>query len=87
MPNPFNTLNPNNPMNFNNMAQYKSAYQLLKNSNNPMYVFQQMAQRNPQLQPIANMLKQGGNPQQIFYSLCQQRGINPQEFLNQLTHL
>lgn len=85
MSNPFNTLNPNNPMNANNMAGIRNAYQMLRNSNNPMYVFQQMAQNNPQLQPIANMLKQGGNPQQIFFSMCRQRGIDPQAFIKQIT--
>lgn len=83
MPNPFNQLNPTN----NNMASFKNAYQMLKNSNNPMFVFKQMAQSNPQLRPIVSMLNQGGNPQQIFYSMCQQRGIDPQAFLNQITHL
>ena len=85
MSNPFNTLNPNNPMNANSMASYRNAYQMLRNSNNPMALFQQMAKNNPQLQPIANMLMQGGNPQQIFYSMCKQRGIDPQAFISQIT--
>lgn len=84
MGNPFNTLNPNNPMNANNMAPIRGAYQMLKNSPNPMAMFRQMAINNPRLQPIVNMLNQGQSPQQIFNSLCRQRGINPQEFLRQI---
>lgn len=84
MSNPFNVLNPSNPINANSLGYIKSLYQAAKNSNNPMQYFQMMAQNNPQLQPILNMVKNGGNPQQIFYQMCQQRGINPEEFLKAL---
>lgn len=85
MSNPFNALNPTNPMNANNMASIRNAYQMLMQSRNPMQVFQQLAQQNPQLQPALQMLQQGMNPQQIFNTMCQQRGINPQEFLKNIT--
>lgn len=85
MSNPFNALNPNNPMNANSMASIRNAYQMLTQSRNPMQVFQQLAQQNPQLQPALQMLQQGMNPQQIFNTMCQQRGINPQEFLKNIT--
>ena len=80
--NPFNVINPNNPMNANRIGQMKSMYQAFQNAKNPMALFQQMATRNPQLQPVMNMLRQGMNPNQIFNQVCQQRGINPQEFIN-----
>lgn len=82
--NPFNTLNPANPMNSNRVGQMKSMYQAFQNTKNPMALFQQMAQSNPQLQPIMNMLRQGMNPNQLFNQVCQQRGINPQELINML---
>ena len=85
MSNPFNAINPANPMNTNNMASIRNAYQMLMNAQNPMQLFQQMAASNPQLQPIVNMLRGGMNPQQIFMNMCQQRGINPQEFLKNIT--
>lgn len=84
MSNPFNQLNPGNPMNSNSLGYIKNLYQAARNSSNPMQYFQMMAQNNPQLQPILNMVKSGGNPQQIFYNMCQQRGINPEEFLRAL---
>jgi len=85
MPNPFyqnqyRSVNPNP----NNMNNYRSIYQALMNSKNPVQLFNTMAQSNPQLKPIANMLNQGMNPQSIFTSMCEQRGINPNEFLKQL---
>ena len=80
--NPFNVINPNNPMNANRIGQMESMYQAFKNAKNPMALFQEMATRNPQLQPVMNMLRQGMNPNQIFNQVCQQIGINPQEFIN-----
>ena len=85
MANPFNTLNPSNPYGFNNMSGIRNAYQMIMQSRNPMQVFQQLAKQNPQLQPAVQMLQQGINPQQVFNTMCQQRGINPQEFLRNVT--
>ena len=82
--NPFNVLNPGNPMNANRIGQMRSMYQAFQNAKNPMALFQQMAMRNPQMQQVFNMLKQGQNPQQLFESICQQRGINPQEFIKMI---
>jgi hypothetical protein len=80
--NPFNIINPANPMNNNRIGQMKNMLDTFRNSKNPMALFQQMAQRNPQFQPVIKMMQQGMNPNQIFESVCKERGINPQEFLN-----
>lgn len=66
----------------NGISDIKNAYDIFTHSKNPEEVFMKMADKNPQLQPIAQMIKSGGNPQQIFLNLCNQRGINPQQFLN-----
>ena len=78
MGNPFYQMN-------SNMTAIRNAYQMLTSSSNPMQIFTQLAQNNPQLQPILNMLRNGANPQQLFNSMCQQRGINPQEFIKNIT--
>ena len=62
----------------------RNAYDIFSHSKNPQEVFMKMAQKNPQLQPIVQMLNSGGNPQQIFMALCQQKGVNPQQFLNSI---
>ena len=74
MSNPFNTMNP-----------IQNAYQVLTTAKNPMQAFYQIAQQNPNLQPIVNLLNNGANPQQLFVSMCQQRGINPNEFIRNIT--
>lgn len=69
----------------NNFNDIKNAYDIFSHSKNPIDAFMKMAEKNLQLQPIAQMLKSGGNPQQIFITLCNQRGIDPQQFLNSIT--
>lgn len=38
---------------------------------------------NPQLAQVMQMC-QGQNPEQVFYAMCKQRGIDPQAFLREL---
>lgn len=87
MANPFSVLNRSNPMNAyrGSMGNIQSLYQAIMGAGNPMQAFQSIASRNPQMMPILQALKGGANPQQVFASLCQQRGINPQEFMRQIT--
>ena len=59
--------------------------QMLMGSGNPMQMLEKMAMSNPQLQPIIGMLQAcNGNPQQAFYALAQQRGIDPNSILSQI---
>ncbi len=81
MPNPFNV----KPSNSNNFGAYRDAYKMFSQSKNPMQLFMNMASKNPNMQPIINMIQNSGNPQMVFNQLCQQRGINPQEFLKSIT--
>ena len=82
-----------NPLNNNmkmisqnpNMAQYKQMYQMFKNAGNPIQMFTNMAQNNPQLKPILQAINSGTSPQQIFNSMCQQKGIDPNEFIKNIT--
>lgn len=76
MPNPF--LQPQ-------QTNLQQAYNMFIQSKNPMELFKNMAKQNPQLNSVIQMLNSGSDPQQLFYSLCQQRGINPQQFLKLIT--
>lgn len=38
---------------------------------------------NPQLAQVMQMC-QGQNPEQVFYAMCKQRGIDPNAFLQEL---
>jgi hypothetical protein len=85
MPNPFNILNPSNPMNLDNLNNYKNIYKMLTSKGNPMQLLNQMAGSNPNMQPILDLINKGANPKDIFNDMCKQRGINPDEFINNIT--
>ena len=80
MANPF--YQPNTNINTN---QLRDIYRAFSSSKNPIELFTKMAQNNPSLKPILNMLQAGNNPQMVFNQLCQQRGINPQDFIKSIT--
>lgn len=87
MANPFYTgnNNPNIIKTTSNNNNLKDIYNILMKSKNPYDVFNNIVKNNPNMQPIVNLLEQGYSPQQVFTSLCKQRGINPQEFLSNLS--
>lgn len=48
-----------------------------------MTAFMKIAEQDPSLKPVLNMLNQGMSPQAVFNSLCQQKGIDPNTFISQ----
>ena len=82
MANPFN--NSTNPMQNYNMSEIRSMYQTIMNSKNPMQMFVNLASRNPNMRPIVDALKNGANPKSLFESMCKDRGIDPNAFLNSI---
>lgn len=66
----------NNPA----VSQAVQMYRAYQTAKNPMAMLQQMTAQNPML---AQLQRSGGNMQQTFYSMCQQRGVDPQTILSQ----
>lgn len=57
----------------------------IRNSPDPNAAMQQMINTNPQLQNIMNYIQaNGGDARTAFYNLAAQKGINPNNILNQL---
>lgn len=81
MPNPFNVFNSVLP----NLNNIKNVYKAMSQSQNPYQMFLNLAGNNPQMQPIVQAMQNGGNPQMIFNQMCQQRGINPNDFIKSIT--
>ncbi len=79
MPNPFYESS------FRQPNYIQDLYKAISQSKNPYQTFITLAGNNPQLQPIVNVIKSGGNPQAIFNDMCKQRGVNPEEFLKSIT--
>lgn len=82
MPNPFNMRQAPQM----NMGNIKQVYNLLRNSNNPNQLINQMMAQNPQMSQMLNLIKANGNNyEQVFRNMCNQRGINADEFIKNLT--
>ena len=73
-----------NPLLQPNINQIKEMYNAMK-SNNPIQMIQKLAQTNPSMQQVLNALNSGANPQALFYQMCQQKGVNPEEFIKNIT--
>lgn len=58
---------------------------MLKSSNNPNMMLQQLASSNPMVANTMNLINQyGGNPQKAFYEEAKKRGIDPNQILGML---
>lgn len=54
-------------------------------SGNPNQIFEQLSKQNPQFNQILQMCSgQGQNPEQLFYAMCKQQGIDPNAVIKQL---
>lgn len=60
-------------------------FNLLKSAQNPQALLNNMASQNPQLKQVMEVINQhGGDPKKAFYDIAKERGIDPNEILNQL---
>lgn len=80
MANPFKQ---NSPKPIGNLAPLKNMINMLNATQNPQAALQMLAQKNPQMAQVMNLVG-GRNPQEVFYELCRQKGVNPDDILNQL---
>ena len=83
MNNLYNQLNQKNPQLQNNGIQ--QLVQMIKNTNNPQQLLNNMAKQNPQLSQIIQTLNTSNiTPKQMFMNLASQKGINPNEIIAML---
>lgn len=80
MPNPFKQ---NAPQEIGNIAPIKNMMQIFNSAQNPQAAINMLAQQNPQMAQVMNLVG-GRNPQEVFYELCKQKGVNPDDILKQL---
>lgn len=61
----------------NNYQQMKNIFDMLRNSNNPQLLINNMIQSNPAFASIMPMLNGNNvNYEKVFRNLCSQRGLN-----------
>lgn len=69
----------------NNLAQVKQMMNMVRSAGNPQMMLQSMAQNNPQLKQVMDIIQQsGGDPKAAFYKMAQEKGIDPDQILSML---
>ena len=67
------------------MAQIRNMMDMVRSAGNPQAMMSQLAQSNPQLRNVMDIVNQsGGDPKAAFYRLAQERGVDPNQILNML---
>ena len=68
-----------------NLQPIKQMASMVRNAGNPQAMLQSMAQSNPQLRQVMDVVqKAGGDPKRAFYAACEQKGVNPQQIIDAL---
>lgn len=71
-----------------NLEQVKKMWQMVKASQNPQIALNQFAQKNPKIAEVIKMYNEavaaGQDPEQLFYFLAKQRGVDPEIILSAL---
>ena len=68
-----------------NITNVKRLMQMMKSAGNPQMMLQQMIGQNPQMKQVMDMVNaNGGDPKALFYKLAEEKGVNPDDILNQL---
>ena len=63
----------------------KNMLGMVRSASDPNAMLNMMAQSNPQLRQVLNLVQQaGGSPEKAFYALCEQKGIDPNQILDAL---
>ena len=68
-----------------NLSKIRQAYQTAKAMQNPEQALMQMM-GNPQMAEVMRLIRENnGDAKTTFYKLAQQKGVNPEEILYELT--
>lgn len=65
------------------MQSIKRMVGMLNGVQSPEKALQMLAQQNPLMAQVMQMTN-GRDPKQVFYEMCNQKGVNPDDILNQL---
>ena len=66
-------------------VQQNNLFKDFLNSSNPSEFLKSIISKNPQLQNVVNLMQTSGmSPKQFFYNYATQKGIDPDQFLNNL---
>lgn len=65
-------------------SRVRQMFDMVKSSKNPQQMVMNMMSQNPQMKPVIDTLKSGGNPKAMFYQVCKSKGIDPEQILSMM---
>lgn len=67
------------------MLQIKQMMDMIRCSNNPQVLLNQMMANNPQMRQVMDYVNSnGGDAKALFYKKAEEMGVNPDDILSQL---
>ena len=67
------------------MLQIKQMMDMIRCSNNPQILLNQMMANNPQMRQVMDYVNSnGGDAKALFYKKAEEMGVNPDDILSQL---
>ena len=73
------------PQIMQNIAPVKQIMSTLRNAGNPQAMFNQMLMQNPRIREVMKYVNDnGGNAEQAFYKMAEQKGVDPNEIISAL---
>ena len=68
-----------------NLSQIKAMMNMVRSAGNPQAMLQNMAQTNPQLKHVMDVVNtSGGDPKAAFYKMAKEKGVDPDQVLSLL---
>lgn len=63
----------------------KPMFDMVKASQNPQAMLQQIAQTNPKMREVMDLVNaSGGDARSVFYKMASERGVDPESILRML---
>lgn len=64
--------------------QVKPLLNMVRNARDPQAMLNQIAQTNPQMRQVLDLVNATGDPKSAFYKMAQQKGVDPESILSML---
>lgn len=64
--------------------QAKRMAALFKGARNPQAIIANAVQNNPKVKPLMDMIKNGADPEALFYAQAKEKGVDPESILSLL---
>ena len=73
-----------NTLTRNNLNRAKKIVDMMKASENPNAVLQEIAKTNQSVRQVMDLVNKAGNPRDAFYQMASAKGVDPEAILSMI---